>query len=691
MLKIDKAQIAIVLLMLGVLGYTTCGPAAAAVRIEGQVQAGGGPLANSTVTLWGATAAEPRQLAQTRTSSDGRFELGSQETLGADVILYLVAKGGEAVVNPGSDDNPAAALLSVLGNAPPPKAIVNEMTTVASVWTHAQFLDGGAIKGDALGLRIAAGNVPNFVDLTTGGFGGAILDALNSNETPTMANFGTLADVIAGCVTRVKADACASLFVEATGPDGKKAADTLAAAQFIARNPAYKPERIFALLDSFYPERDGKLRATPFLPYLRLPPSAWVLPLKFSGGGLSGPAKIMFDSEGNAWTGDNFLPGFQAHDPNWNGNLSKIAPNGRPLSPPLGFAGGGILGPGFGTAIGADGRVWVTSWTGKTISVFDKDGKPLSPPTGYNFNGQLGLMQGIIVTPNGDVWALDWADDKVVYMPKGDASKAKFYCQSTDGKPNKDSPCKLNGPFHLAIDQQDRIWITNSIGDNITRFPVSDPSKVEVFPTGGASGKGMAIDSRGNAWITNTFGEGLDLEAKAKLLELKLTGNMKDVNRVMVDWLAVHHRGSVTMLRPDGTQAPGGSVFTADNGFWAPWGAAIDGDDHVWISELVGGNLIELCGSRTETCPPGMNTGDPISPKGGFVGGGIQWLTDVAVDPAGNVWVANNWQDYNVCFGVGTEATLTHCGGNGLTVFYGLAKPVSAPQIGPARAFLRQE
>ena len=90
-------------------------------------------------------------------------------------------------------------------------------------------------------------------------------------------------------------------------------------------------------------------------------------------------------------------------------------------------------------------------------------------------------MQGIIVTPNGDVWALDFGDDKVVYMPKGDPTKVKFYCQSTDGKPNKDSPCKLNGPFGLAIDQQDRIWITNAIGDTVTRFPASDPSKVEVF------------------------------------------------------------------------------------------------------------------------------------------------------------------------------------------------------------------
>src|SRR5262249_7500924 len=129
------------------------------VRIEGQVQAGGGPLANSTVTLWAASAGEPSQLAQARTNNDGRFELGSQETLGADVILYVVAKGGEAAVNRGAGDNPAAALLAVLGNMPPPKVVINEMSTVASVWMHNQFIDGAAIKGHALGLKIAAGNV----------------------------------------------------------------------------------------------------------------------------------------------------------------------------------------------------------------------------------------------------------------------------------------------------------------------------------------------------------------------------------------------------------------------------------------------------------------------------------------------------------------------------------------------------
>src|SRR5215475_6005827 len=130
MFKIDRAQMATMLLAVGVLGHT-CVPATAAARIEGQVQAGGGPLANSIVTLWGASAGEPRQLAQARTSNDGRFELGSQETLGADVILYLVAKGGETAVDTSAGDNPAAALIAVLGNMPPPKIVINEITTVA--------------------------------------------------------------------------------------------------------------------------------------------------------------------------------------------------------------------------------------------------------------------------------------------------------------------------------------------------------------------------------------------------------------------------------------------------------------------------------------------------------------------------------------------------------------------------------
>ena len=134
------------------------------------------------------------------------------------------------------------------------------------------------------------------------------------------------------------------------------------------------------------------------------------------------------------------------------------------------------------------------------------------------------------------------------------------------------------------------------------------------------------------------------------------------------------------MLRPDSSHAPD-FPFTGVDSLYAAWGAAIDGNDQVWISNLVGSNLVHLCGVRTETCPPGMKTGDPISPLGGYVGGDMQWLTDVAIDPAGNLWVANNWQDSDSCFGHPLEAVSTRCGGNGVTIFYGMAKPVHAPQI----------
>src|ERR1700730_4306968 len=80
--------------------------------------------------------------------------LRAKETPDKDAVLYLIAKGGEPTVNKGSGDNPPIALLTVLGGKPPQRVVVNEFTTVASVWTNAQFLDGAALQGHALGLRI---------------------------------------------------------------------------------------------------------------------------------------------------------------------------------------------------------------------------------------------------------------------------------------------------------------------------------------------------------------------------------------------------------------------------------------------------------------------------------------------------------------------------------------------------------
>jgi hypothetical protein len=154
-------------LVLVVTGLLWAGTASAAGKLKGQVLGGGAPIASSTVTLWAASAGEPKQLAQAKTGADGRFALSAAKAPGKDTILYLVAKGGQPAANKGSGDNFAIALLTVLGNKPPESVVINELTTVASAFTAARFINGEAISGNPLGLRIAAGNAPNLVDPVT--------------------------------------------------------------------------------------------------------------------------------------------------------------------------------------------------------------------------------------------------------------------------------------------------------------------------------------------------------------------------------------------------------------------------------------------------------------------------------------------------------------------------------------------
>ena len=190
------------------------------------------------------------------------------------------------------------------------------MTTVASVWTNAQFLDGTAIKGHALGLRIAAGNVPNFVDLANGRLGGRY--SRPAQQRPD-ADDGQFRDAGRPAGGLHHAGECGCLQQFLCGGHGSERhcapTDTLAAAESIARNSWHQPEQLFALLDQFYPVPKGKnLRPVPFMPYLNWAPSAWVLPLKFAGGGYRAGGKAMFDSEGNLWVGDNFTVGWQGQD-----------------------------------------------------------------------------------------------------------------------------------------------------------------------------------------------------------------------------------------------------------------------------------------------------------------------------------------------------------------------------------------
>jgi len=498
-----------------------------------------------------------------------------------------------------------------------------------------------------------------------------------------LAKLNTLGILLSACVTALP-EACDRLFDAATPPGGTAPTDTLSAAQNIARHPSHNADKLFGLLDEFYPVPEGKrYRDVALIPYLYFAPSAWTLSLVYSGGGFYGVGGAAIDSEGNFWSNNNWLVGSQTTIyQQFGGGNGKFAPDGTPLSPMItGYRGGGIDSPGWGIAFSADDKVWVTNLIGRTISVLDrKTGKPLSPETGYNFDGKLGQMQGILVAPNGDVWTVDNENNQVVHLPGGDVSKGRILGRTVDGKP-VDGTLQVKGPFGIAIDQQDRIWITNSGSNTVSRFPASDPGRAEEIEVG-FSPHAVAIDSQGNAWVGNLVGhpgtmEKIALvkqkpESKAEALEGSMSADELAANMWVNLWdiISENPGGDVSMIRPDGTVH---GPFNAGGAITGPWGIAIDGNDNVWVASSTSHSVTQLCGVRTETCPPGLKTGDPITPSEGYIGG-LQIVAPIALDPAGNAWVGNGWNDTEAGFSeVPPEAQSTRFPAHTIAVFFGVA------------------
>ena len=137
--------------------------------IEGRVVLVGNRVAGASVILYAAGEGAPTEVARSKTDAGGRFRLDATSAPKGSV-LYVVAKG----------PNQAVALMTLLGTFFPNTITVNELTTMASTFTAARFINGEAICGNQLALRIAAGNTPNLVDPETGGWGKVLVDPGNS-------------------------------------------------------------------------------------------------------------------------------------------------------------------------------------------------------------------------------------------------------------------------------------------------------------------------------------------------------------------------------------------------------------------------------------------------------------------------------------------------------------------------------
>ena len=649
------------------LGMLVTSLPAVALDMEGTLTLGGEAVPGAKVTLWKTAGTDsPEIITETSTDAEGGFELHNLNPVEEDTVYYISTAGG---------DREGVALMSVLGATPPSSIVINELTTVASVFTSARFIDGTKISGNPLGVRIAAGNASNLVDPATGTWGKVLLDPLNSTQNTTLARLNTLGSMIAAFGTTAD-DPWRAAFLNATamGTD-RTPADTLEALSGIARAPWANPEELFDLFNEAYPQpKDGSRREAPYVPYLAYAPKDFAMILSFAGGGIFAAGKLQVDAEGNIWSGVNWMPGSQSgvyH--NIGGGTIKLSPNGSALSPPItGFTGMGVDGVGWGTGMARD-RVWVSSFNG-SIGVMDLEGRQIGKESDFPMAGKVGNLMGVGVADNGDVWIADATKNQLLHFPGGEPKDGVVV--DVNG---------LKSPFGIAIDGQNRVWVSSSQSNTVTRFPASDPSKAQSFEVG-TSARGVALDSKGNLWVASNMSPGFP----APTLPAG-TPIMKQFQLMTEQMLPIMAKGTISaekptgvlnMIRADGSQ-PAPKGFTGDKGVFIPWGVSIDGNDDVWFGNFWGRGVGLMAGDDTQGHPEGTKTGDVIHV---FQSGSIQMITDVVVDQAGNAWAANNWNDVDAVVNDVNPAreSTTWGGGTGITVIYGVASPVHAPAIGEA-------
>lgn len=656
-------------------------PAAPAATVGGGTLQGSVPLRGMNVVLYAATPGEarPALLGTARSARGGAFSLrygGSSRR----AVKYLVATrpGGGAEAGypvPGNTYRLGAALGA---GAVPGRAAVNERTTVALGFAMAQFLRGNRLAGENPGLRNAAAMTSNLVGQRRGTLSPVLKRYPNGESTSTQRTFGSLANLLAIC--RAQSRRCQALLRVAGAPGGGAARDTLVAIANIARNPWHNVRGLYRLS-----LRTRGLYAPALAPGEK--PDAWTLALRFEGGtprALDGPGNFAIDRRGTLWVGNNYEYSRDLREPVCAGrSVLRFTPTGRyfPGSP---YESGGTSGVGFGIGIDPDHDVWVGNFgfegvgcegipaPHNSVSQYRPDGEAVSPDltevseefppgsgefrTAYRGGWEAGNLfwpQGTVSDRLGNIWIANCGNNSVTKYPEGDPGRARNWAEPHFRAPG--SGFTLERPFGVATNDAGEVWVTGNESASVAVLGPDGGVRKRIRGGGLHRPLGIASDSRGNMWVGNST-----------WVVAPCVGKIRPEG-------GPRKGGSVTLIRADGGLAPR-SPFR-NGGIVNAWGVAVDGDDTVWVANFSGRRLAQLCGVRTNACPPGKRrVGAPISPaRTGYGFDGLERITAVQVDPSGNVWAANNWK---------VKAIQRNPGGYQIVAYLGVAAPVRTPLIG---------
>ncbi|OKL44753.1 hypothetical protein [Pseudovibrio exalbescens] len=636
-----------------------------AAQLQGEVRLDGKPLEGAPVVLWQTNGeAGADQLAASVTDAQGAFSFSQLEGAIENGLFYLTAS---------QVDNEQLVLMAAIGPQLQEQVVLNELTTVATVFTHAQFMNGTDIRGNELGLLIAARNTPNLVDPTTGRWGSVVLDPLNTGENQTLARLNTLASLITSLARDADPDWQTRLFQLARPNQQDRSAppttiDVLAA---LAKQPWENADEAFKLFDEAYPAPgDGQPRPTPFLPYLDFPPRDFAMILAFAGGGIDAPARLAIDRWGNVWSGQIWMPGsLSSPGQGIGGGVAKMRPYGQAVSPaPTGWTADTLNGVDWGLAVTYDG-LWAGALNG-TIVKFNWAGEPVGTAADSNLGGELQVITGLSAAASEDVWLADGPGNQLVLFRNGDTRNGKIIV--VDG---------LNWPHGIEVDDQDRVWVANAAGDTVIRFNASDPSATTAIKVPRAP-RDLSLDSQGNIWVASALSAGTTLPDTPEDAPPLATFEAL-VSYLLEQQEPAQPQGQIYLIRPDASLV-NEEGFAAAGALDVPWGLSVDGNDDVWVASLWNRSVVLLAGVQRAETSLTTALGEPLH---SFQSGSIKNVSDVATDTAGNLWIANTWAGLN---SLSDDDALTAPrriwrGGGSIAVIYGIATPVHTPVVGQTR------
>ncbi len=645
------------------------GPIAQTGSVTGRVHGGNQPVAFATVNLYfqGLGRPSPAATLQATTTSAndgaGSFSFVLQPTGSAttgtnnfqcpsgpngNIMVYLVATGGNTMGTGTADRNNAAVFLAPLG----PCASINggtsvnmsEVVTAASVAAFQQFLDFTpgfpSISSDNIFTSTQAlinsytNLSTNLVNLSTGLARTSTTHTIGTTSTasgitvtatPETAKINLIANILSSCVNNPNNSAanCTTLFNNAVPPDPivtanssrtfSAATDVLTAAYYMFTNPTSTASgtsnlpAIYALSPSV---------GAPYQPTLTSRPSDFTVGVQFASSGtcqgltagadtfINSPYDLNVDLNGFLWISNS-----ASHE------FSLMSPNGTPTQCLDNAA------TSQGAAIDQRGNVWWGDYTTNNAG------------SGSLFRASSVGVQNLTITTPGQPLAVT-ADGlgNVFFSVVGSTSLYEVPAAATITAPV--APVQIStllgaNSVKLIVDRSGSIFAATG-GAYITR----------VTPTTNTGASAYL-----NGYSSTTFAEPIATFGVGSTASVGYTNSTPGTNGIFTTSAL---SDEANLLTGSGTTYTAGSGFPTSSHFAGVSGAralAIDGAENLWVanssadpySGLGTISEIALSGSALSPSPGGSNSG-------GFQKAPSMLANSrsIVIDQGGNVWVGLN-------------------------------------------------